>query len=113
MLTRPPGAPGLDHGKPGPSYYGCGWYIRPVDEQHGKYTKWHGGRLSGSSTFLDARSDGINWSVVFNSDADKEGRDLAGTINGLLQQIADRIKDWPEVDLYDKYSVTGATGVPQ
>jgi hypothetical protein len=61
--------------------------------------------LSGSSTFLAARSDGINWSVVFNSDADKEGRDLAGTINGLLQQIADRIKDWPEVDLYDKYSL--------
>jgi CubicO group peptidase (beta-lactamase class C family) len=102
MLARPPG---LDHGRPGPTYHGCGWDVRPLDERQGKYTKWHGGGMSGSSTFLFAGSDGINWAVAFNSDADKGGRDLAGAINSLLNQTADQIKDWPEDDLYDRFSL--------
>jgi CubicO group peptidase (beta-lactamase class C family) len=102
MLARPPGH---DHGRPGPTYHGCGWDVRPLNEPQGKYTKWHGGRLSGSSTFLFARGDGINWAVVFNSDADKGGRELASTINSLLQHTADQIKDWPEEDLYDQFSL--------
>ena len=38
-----------------------------------KYTKWHTGLLAGSSTLLVCRADGINWAVLFNSDAGKDG----------------------------------------
>jgi hypothetical protein len=41
---------------------------------------------------------------LFNSDADSAGAEFAGTIDPLLHQPADRIKDWPEEDLYNKYS---------
>jgi N-acyl-D-amino-acid deacylase len=105
MLARPPGPPGLENGKPGPTYYGCGWDVRPIAERQGKYTKWHGGLLAGSSTFLVARADGINWAIVFNSDTDNAGKEFAGTIDGLLHQAADRTRDWPEGDLYGKYSL--------
>jgi hypothetical protein len=105
MLARPPGAPGLENGKPGPHYCGCGWDVRPVAERQGRYTKWHGGLLAGSSTFLLARDDGINWAIVFNSDTDHAGTEFAATTDALLHQIADRIKDWPEGDLYKKYAL--------
>jgi CubicO group peptidase (beta-lactamase class C family) len=105
MLARPPGAPGLENGKPAPAYYGCGWEVRPINERQGRYTKWHGGLLAGSSTFMLARADGLNWAAVFNSDADKSGKEFAGTIDPLLHQTADRIKDWPDEDLYPKFAL--------
>jgi N-acyl-D-amino-acid deacylase len=104
MLARPPGAPGMENGKPAEAYYGCGWSVRPIAERQGRYTKWHVGLLSGSSTLLVCRNDGINWAALFNSDADSAGAELAGTIDPLLHGPADRIKDWPEDDLYGKYS---------
>jgi CubicO group peptidase (beta-lactamase class C family) len=104
MLARPPGGPVPDSsGKPSPVYYGCGWDVRPINEGQGRYTKWHGGLLAGSSTFMLGRADGVNWAVVFNSEADKSGKEFASTIDALLHQVADRIKDWPEGDLYLKY----------
>jgi hypothetical protein len=105
MLARPPGAPGLVNGKPGPTYYGCGWDVRPVAEPQGRYTKWHGGLLAGSSTFLLGRDDGINWAVLFNSDADPSGKEFAGMIDMPLHRTANQIKDWPDSDLYAKYSL--------
>lgn len=105
MLARPPGAPGLDNGKPGPVYYGCGWNVRPIAEPQGKYTKWHGGLLAGTSTFLLGRDDGINWAVVFNSDADRAGKEFATMIDMPLHRTADQIRDWPAGDLYANYSL--------
>jgi N-acyl-D-amino-acid deacylase len=105
MLARPPGPPGMENGKPAESYYGCGWDVRPSARRPDKYTKWHGGGLAGSSTLLVARDDGINWAVVFNSDADRAGKDFSGLIDAPLHQAANRIRDWPESDLYAKFAL--------
>jgi hypothetical protein len=105
MLGRPPGAPGLANGKPSPTYYGCGWDVRPIAEPQGKFTKWHGGLLAGSSTFMLGRDDGINWAVVFNRDADPAGKEYAGMIDMPLHKTANQIKDWPDVDLYGKFAL--------
>ena len=104
MLAPPPGPVGHGpKGKPKPEYYACGWDVRPAAGRSGKYTKWHGGLLAGSSTLLVCREDGINWAVLFNSDADKEGKEFAGLIDPLLHQPADEIKDWPEIDLFSRF----------
>ncbi len=104
MLAPPPGTVG--HGskrRPKPTYYGCGWEVRPAAGQPGKYTKWHTGLLAGSSTLLVCRADGINWAVLFNSDAGKDGKEFAGLIDPLLHKPASGIKDWPEIDLFPRF----------
>jgi CubicO group peptidase (beta-lactamase class C family) len=101
MLAPPPGAVGHGpKGRPKAQYYACGWDVRPALRQPGKYTKWHGGLLAGSSTLLVCRDDGINWAVLFNSDTDKDGKEFAALIDPLLHKPADEIKDWPETDLF-------------
>jgi hypothetical protein len=110
MLARPAGAPGLENGKPAESYYSCGWEVRPSARRLDKYTKWHAGGLAGSSSLLVAREDGLNWAIDFNSDADRTGKDFSGLIDGPLHQVADRIKNWPEEDLYGKF---GALRLPE
>jgi N-acyl-D-amino-acid deacylase len=104
MLAPPPGAIGHGpKGKPKESYYACGWDVRPDARQADRYTKWHGGLLAGSSTLLVCRADRINWTVLFNSNADKDGHDFGALIDPLLHQPADQIKDWPEIDLFEKF----------
>ena len=104
MLATPPGAVGHGpQGRPKPTYYACGWEVRPAVGQPGKYTKWHGGLLAGSSTLLVCRADGIDWAVLFNSDAGKDGKEFAGLIDPLLHKPADEIKDWPEIDLFSRF----------
>ncbi len=104
MLAPPPGPVGHGpKGKPKDSYYGCGWDVRPNLQQPGKFTKWHGGGLAGSSTLLVCRDDGIEWAVLFNSDAGKDGKAFADLIDPLLHKPADEIKDWPEIDLFSEF----------
>jgi len=105
MLASPPGPVGHGpKGNPKESYYACGWDVRPVVRKPGKCTKWHGGLLAGTSTLLVCRDDGINWAVLFNSDADKDGKEFAGLIDPLMHKVADGIKVWPEVNLFSKFS---------
>jgi len=104
MLAPPSGTVGHQpNGKPKRTYYGCGWDVRPVERQPGKYTKWHSGMLAGTSTLLVCRSDGINWAVLFNSDAGKDGKQFADLIDPLLHKPADEINNWPDVDLFQKF----------
>jgi len=105
MMARPPGASALENGKPAPTYYGCGWSVRPADEARGRYTRWHGGLLAGSSTFMLGRADGTNWAIVFNSEADASGKEFAGITDRLLHQVANQIRSWPEDDAYRKYAL--------
>ncbi|MGO9111302.1 MAG: serine hydrolase domain-containing protein [Thermoguttaceae bacterium] len=103
MLAPPPGAVGHGpKGRPKESYYACGWDVRPA-AQADKYTKWHGGLLAGSSTLLVCRDDGIDWAVLFNRDAGKDGKEYAGLIDPLLHKPANEIKDWPEADLFSRF----------
>jgi N-acyl-D-amino-acid deacylase len=100
MLAPPPGAVGHGpQGRPKPVYYGCGWEVRPAGRP-GRCTKWHAGMLMGSSALLVCRADRIDWAVLFNSDAGRDGKEFADLIDPLLHRSADEIKDWPDVDLF-------------
>lgn len=104
ILARPEGRPGREaNGKPAPDYYGCGWEVRPVNPERGKWTKWHTGGLAGSSTLMVCRNDDIDWVVLFNSDATRDGKAFADIIDPLLHGPADKIKTWPPGDLFDRF----------
>jgi N-acyl-D-amino-acid deacylase len=104
MLAPPPGAIGhRPDGKPKQSYYACGWDVRPSDRHKGKFTKFHVGGLAGSNTLLVCRDDGINWAVLFNSDEGHDGKAFTVHIDPLLHGTADKIKKWPDVDLFPKF----------
>ena len=49
------------------------------------------------------RADNINWAVLFNTDADQNGKAPAGLIDLLLHKSVDEIKDWPGIDLFPKF----------
>jgi len=104
MLAPPPGPVGHGPGgQPKEAYYACGWDVRPLARQPGRYTKWHSGGLAGSSTLLVCRDDGIDWAVLFNSDSDKQGKAFADLIDPLLHKPADEIKNWPDIDLFPRF----------
>jgi N-acyl-D-amino-acid deacylase len=105
MYARLPGEIGLADGRPKPTYYGFGWNVRPVAEQRGRFTRWHGGLLAGSSTFLLGRADGINWALTFNKDAPGAGQEFVVMLDAPLHKTADQIKDWPTGDLYPTFSL--------
>lgn len=96
MHGRPEGLAGFDaKGKPKPAYLGCGWMIRPVGEA-GKLNAFHTGQISGTSTLLVRRHDGLNWAVLFNSDVNADRKPLASLIDPLVHQAAEEVKKWPE-----------------
>ena len=84
--------------------------IRP-DRDHLRYCKpasklinaWHAGDLAGSSALLVRRHDGLDWAVLFNTDADRGGRRLADAIDGPIHRAVDGVEAWPEIDLFDRY----------
>ena len=103
MWARPDGEAGFQGKKPRDAYYGCGWEVRPIDKT-GKANTWHAGLISGTSTLLVRRFDGLNWAVLFNSDADHEGEQPADLIDGPMHDAADAVKKWPDHDLFEKGS---------
>jgi hypothetical protein len=50
--------------------------------------------------------DAINWAVLFNSDATKDGTAFSELIDPLLHKTADEIEDWPEIDLFSRLAVS-------
>lgn len=102
MWARPEGLAGFDEkGKPRDFYYGCGWQVRPVGTD-GRANAWHTGLIPGTSTLLVRRHDGLNWAVLFNTEANADGKVLSGLIDGPMHTAADAVKKWPEVDLFEK-----------
>lgn len=102
MWARPEGEAGFNaKNKPRTACYGCGWYVRPVGDT-GKANTWHTGLISGTSTLLVRRFDGLNWAILFNTDANAEGKQPAGLIDGPMHDAADAVKKWPEGDLFGK-----------
>lgn len=96
MWGRPAGLAGHEpDGKPSPTFYGCGWQLRPVGEQ-GKFNAWHMGWIAGTSTLLVRRSDGLNWAVLFNTGEDAHDKTMADLIDPLVHQAADAVTKWPD-----------------
>jgi CubicO group peptidase (beta-lactamase class C family) len=94
MFARPEGAAGHDaKGKPRPSYYACGWNVRMVGK--GMANHWHTGTLDGTATILVRRHDGLCWAVLFNAHSNPRGENLAGLIDGLVHEAADKVERWP------------------
>ncbi len=99
MFARPPGLAGHDaDGKPTASYYGCGWSVRPVGDK-GKFNYWHNGFISGTSTLLVHRSDGLAWAVLFNTNANPAGKQPAGLIDPLMHRVANKVQHWPDKEI--------------
>jgi N-acyl-D-amino-acid deacylase len=103
MWARPEGLAGhTKTGKLRPTFYGCGWSVRPIGKK-GKLNAWHDGLISGTSSLLLRRNDGFDWAVLFNTDADGEGKEPANRIDPLMHEAVDRVKTWPDKDLFVKY----------
>src|SRR5262245_32685159 len=103
MWSRPAGDAGFDPGnKPKAAYYGCGWSVRRVGDT-GKANTWHTGLIAGTSTLLVGRWDGLNWAVLFNTDANEEGKRPADLIDGPMHNAADSVKKWSDGDLFAKF----------
>lgn len=100
MWSRPEGLAGhTKKGKPRSTYYGCGWDVRPVGTT-GKASTWHSGYISGSEALLVRRWDGLDWAVLFNTDGGEKS--LAVAIDPLVHEAADKVKKWPDTDLFEK-----------
>ncbi|HEY1190620.1 MAG TPA: serine hydrolase domain-containing protein [Gemmata sp.] len=104
MWARPEGEAGFTPDKkPRDVYYGCGWSVRPVGNK-GRLNAWHNGLISGTSTLLVRRWDGLNWAVLFNTDASPDGKQPSALIDGLMHVAADAVKKWPGGDLFEEFS---------
>lgn len=86
-----------------PVYYGCGWQVRDVGGgAQEKRNIWHTGSLPGTSAWLIRRWDGLTWAALFNQRS--EGNMPSdGEIDGALHVAADKVKTWPEGDLFASY----------
>jgi CubicO group peptidase (beta-lactamase class C family) len=100
MWSRPEGLAGHTRkGKPRDAYYGCGWEVRPADTR-GKVSTWHGGYIAGSEALLVRRWDGLDWAVLFNTDGGSKS--LVDGIDPLVHEAANKVKEWPDKDLFEK-----------
>lgn len=85
------------------AYYACGWLTRPSPGSLLPWTCWHTGSLTGVSTLLVSRADGVSWCALFNQDSAADGKAYARKIDGPLHAPANAIIDWPEGDLFEEY----------
>ncbi|PQO31247.1 hypothetical protein C5Y96_12955 [Blastopirellula marina] len=85
------------------AYYACGWLVRQAPGSVLPWTCWHTGRLTGVSTLLVSRADGVTWSVLFNQDTAPDGQPYARKIDSPMHAPANAVADWPEGDLFADY----------
>jgi len=84
-------------GKPKPTFYGLGWFVRPVGK---KTNRWHTGSLDGTAALLVLRHDGLCWAALFNTRSTASGDHAGREIDPLLHEAADAVKKWPGHDLF-------------
>jgi N-acyl-D-amino-acid deacylase len=104
LLYEPP-APPVSRNADGalqPTYYACGWQVRPVGAD-GRANYWHTGSLPGTYTLLVRRHDGLAWAVLFNQRS-SDPKLADGAIDGALHRAADAVAEWPSHDLFGNYT---------
>jgi N-acyl-D-amino-acid deacylase len=100
MWARPSGLAGYGaDGKPKPTFYACGWQVRPSGKR-GKCNAWHFGGSPGATSGLVHRWDGMNWAALFNTDRTRDGKSPMDLIDGRIHEAADSVKAWPDTDLF-------------
>ncbi|HTP11463.1 MAG TPA: serine hydrolase [Anaerolineae bacterium] len=89
---------------PDGSWYGCGWAVRTAGTG---LNTWHNGSLTGTSTLMVRRFDGLDWVVLFNQRDDPNDPTGAtyGDIDGALHVAADAVTKWPTGDLFPNYGL--------
>jgi N-acyl-D-amino-acid deacylase len=55
------------------------------------------------TTLLVRRFDGLNWAVLFNTDAGSNGTPPADLIDAPMHAAADAVKTWPDGDRFEKF----------
>ena len=98
-LTTMVQAPAFVNTQQQPSWYGCGWNVRPI-RNHESFNTWHTGSLAGTSTLLVHRWDGWSWAVLFNIDRNPEGQRCTDLIDPLIHRAVNRIQMIPQYDLF-------------
>ena len=110
MWSRPAGAAGLNEaGETSKTYYGLGWMVREVEQEHNasaakKLNVWHTGSLDGTSTILVRRHDGFCWAVLFNSrhgynpETTKFDVTPSTAIDPLIHQAVNAVAQWPSAN---------------
>ncbi len=94
MWERPFGPAGHDApGKPKEAYYGLGWSVRSTGAN--RVNAWHSGLISGTSTLLVRRHDGLCWAALFNTDRAADAKVLSGIIDPLVHRAAGEVTAWP------------------
>ena len=84
-----------------PTYYACGWSVRPQGST-GKSNYWHNGSLPGTFALLVRRHDGLTWVALFNRRSeDKAQPDSA--LDPALHRAANAITEWPVEDLFAQF----------
>lgn len=88
------------------SYYGYGWFVRPVADGVG-YNSWHNGSLPGTWTWLVRCSNGRSWAALFNQRDDPSDPTSAtyAEIDSALWNAAAAVT-WPTNDLYPQFFPT-------
>jgi N-acyl-D-amino-acid deacylase len=102
MFARPAGDAGYEpDGQPKPAHYGCGWSVVEHGNKGGA-NQWHLGGLDGTAAILVRRGDGLNWAALFNAGGTFDGTNLGGAIDSFVHIAADKVKQWPKGDLFEK-----------
>ncbi len=60
---------------------------------------WRTGTFAGTFALVRRQSNGITWSVLFNSSTYK-GTTLSGEINYLMRNALNKVENWPDHDLF-------------
>jgi N-acyl-D-amino-acid deacylase len=93
MFSRPQGTGMTSNGIDLPEYYGYGWHV-DSSMLEGK-SEWHDGSFSGTSAFLNRRSDGVVWAIAFNSTNDDQRRAPAIAIAPKINSLLNSTSKWP------------------
>lgn len=102
-MFAPPEIAGEEKPRGNQAYYACGWLVRSAKGDVLPWTCWHNGSLTGVSSLMVSRADGVTWAVLFNQDSAPDGTAYATKIDGPLHAPASEIKNWPEKDLFADY----------